>query len=170
MKVFSVVLAMQMKSLLLHLGYYWLNSCLFTFIPILALSVFNSLLIHAVVQANRARKSMQEQNHRDTRRETMRMPDEDSRSTPACSGPAKQDRLASEQQKLTVMLIVVVIVFLVCQIPAALNLLFRSYLKSHDIHLKVRRYFYFSQLAVFIPFRFFSLLAIIATISHFLNF
>ncbi|XP_064652070.1 FMRFamide receptor-like [Lineus longissimus] len=86
-------------EILTQIGYYWINPTVFTFIPLILLAVFNSLLIYSVMEASKLRKSMAniEVTATDNRRE-------------------RQQR---EQQRITIMLISVVVVFFLCQLPSA---------------------------------------------------
>ena len=90
-------------------GYTYTNQALFTFIPLVCLSVFNYLLIKAVLAAAKQRKTM-------------------SKVTVTLKND-KSERQKSEQNKITVMLIVVVIVFLTCQVPQAVQNLYITYLQ-----------------------------------------
>lgn len=83
------------------IGYYWFNACTFVLIPLVLLFVFNLLLIRSVWQANKMRKQLAEGNSREARQH-------------------------SEQQRITVMLISVVVVFIMCQLPGAILLLSHS--------------------------------------------
>ena len=89
-------------------GYNYTNQALFTFIPLVCLSVFNGFLIRAVLTAASQRKVMS--------KVTVTVKNE------------KSERHKSEQNKITVMLIVVVIVFLICQVPQAVQNLYITYL------------------------------------------
>ncbi|XP_074656793.1 FMRFamide receptor-like [Tubulanus polymorphus] len=94
------------RTMLAKIGYFWINTALFTFIPLLLLAVFNSLLIHSVMQANKARKTMI--------------------CVDVSTCDARRERHQQEQQRITVMLISVVVVFLICQLPSAIMLLMKS--------------------------------------------
>ena len=93
-----------------QIGYYWWYVTLFTFLPLVLLSIFNSLLIRSVWKANKKRKLMS--------------------NTRVLGENQKQN---SEQQKVTTMLITVVLIFIVCQLPQAVLLVYRSYLKAKGI-------------------------------------
>ena len=96
-------------------GYVYTNQALFTFIPLCCLFVFNTLLIRAVLAAARQRKDM--------------------------SGRTNKDQLnkqGSEQNKITIMLIAVVVVFLICQLPQAILNMYVTYLIVTDGLLKHR--------------------------------
>ncbi|GFT38647.1 FMRFamide receptor [Nephila pilipes] len=81
--------------------YYWVISVLFVFIPLLLLAFFNAFLIKSVHSSKSRRKTM-------TRRR-----DTGDQST--------------QESKITVMLIAVVILFLVCQLPTAVILLYKAF-------------------------------------------
>lgn len=81
--------------------YYWTVSVLFIMIPIVLLAVFNAFLIRSVHSSKTQRKTMTR------RRET--------------------GEQARQESKITVMLIAVVILFLTCQLPTAVILLYRSF-------------------------------------------
>ncbi|GAB1606664.1 FMRFamide receptor-like [Argonauta hians] len=74
----------------------------FTFLPLISLVFFNGLLIRAVVKANKIRRFMSKAPQR------------------------KSEKSGSEQQKITLMLISVALVFLICQFPGALLLLYAT--------------------------------------------
>ena len=93
-----------------QIGYYWWYVTLFTFMPLFLLSIFNSLLIRSVWKANKKRKLMA--------------------NTRVLGENQKQN---SEQQKVTTMLITIVLIFMLCQLPQAVLLIYKSYLKSKGI-------------------------------------
>lgn len=93
------------------IGYYWWYMASFCFLPLLLLLVFNSLLIRSVWNANIRRKSLSQ------------------------SVVTGHDRHSMEQQRITIMLIAVVIVFLFCQLPWTVLLLYKTYLSSCDMHV-----------------------------------
>lgn len=81
--------------------YYWMVSVLFIIIPFILLAVFNAFLIKSVHSSKSARKTMTR------RRET--------------------GEQARQESKITVMLIAIVILFLFCQLPTAVILLYGSF-------------------------------------------
>ena len=89
-------------------GYVYTNQTLFTFLPLILLLVFNSLLIKAVTAASKNRKAMVNQQ------------------------VSTHHRQQAEQHRITVMLISVVIVFLICQLPQAILNLYSTYLQATD--------------------------------------
>ncbi|XP_052761916.1 sex peptide receptor-like [Mya arenaria] len=93
-----------------HIGYYWWFVALFTFAPLVLLAVFNSLLIKSVWQANRKRQLL---------------------SQTRVTGEA--NKANKEQHRVTLMLISVVLIFLVCQAPQALLLIYWSYVQANDL-------------------------------------
>ncbi|NPA72554.1 MAG: G-protein coupled receptor [Gammaproteobacteria bacterium] len=87
-------------------GYSYMIQVLFTFMPLILLLAFNSLLIRAVMQANRQRHAMANMN---------------------VVRSERQERHSRDQHRITVMLITVVIVFLLCQSPQAIQNILLSY-------------------------------------------
>ena len=84
-------------------GYVTANQILFTFLPLVLLAVFNILLIRTVFRAAHRRRSMLEcRQQRD-------------------STSGRSERQQREQQKVTVTLISVVLVFLFCHTPQAIQ-------------------------------------------------
>lgn len=86
--------------------YYWLTVVIFIFIPFILLAIFNSFLIRSVHLSKVQRSSM-------TRGET-------------------SDN--SQENKITIMLIAVVILFFFCQLPTACHLLYSTF-QEGQIHL-----------------------------------
>ncbi|GBN56629.1 FMRFamide receptor [Araneus ventricosus] len=86
--------------------YYWVISVIIVFIPLLLLTIFNAFLIKSVHSSKSRRKTM-------TRRR-----DTGDQST--------------QESKITVMLIAVVILFLVCQLPTAVTLLYKAFHHVED--------------------------------------
>ncbi|XP_035222972.1 FMRFamide receptor-like [Stegodyphus dumicola] len=81
--------------------YYWFISVVFIMIPFILLAVFNAFLIKSVHSSKSRRKTMTR------RRET--------------------GDQARQESKITVMLIAVVILFLICQLPTAVILLYEAF-------------------------------------------
>ncbi|XP_041360509.1 FMRFamide receptor-like [Gigantopelta aegis] len=100
------------------MGYYWFFVTVFTFIPLILLCVFNGILIQSVFNAVKIRRQM-----------TLTSPSNNAHRSP---------RYAGEQQKITKMLITVVLVFLLCQIPGAVLLLYWSYVDLAAVKLPVK--------------------------------
>lgn len=94
------------------IGYYYFIAITFSFIPLLALCTFNSILIHSVCKANEIRKVM-------------------THTVSTRSG----DRRQWEQHKTTLMLIGVAVVFIVCQLPSATLIIYNTYLEAANIDL-----------------------------------
>lgn len=108
-------------------AYKYINQALFTFLPLALLSVFNALLVKAVVSANRWRQRM----NNATAAAEKTNGGEVHGSDPAggCSrGGGGGDRHSQSQQRITVMLITVVVVFLLCQTPQAVQNVLIAYL------------------------------------------
>jgi len=74
-----------------RIGYGYMNQTMFTFLPLIVLTVFNILLVRVVVGAARQRQTM------------------------TFAGDMASAS-AGDQQRITVMLICVVVVFIVCQV------------------------------------------------------
>lgn len=98
-------------------GYRYLNQALFTFLPLLLLSIFNALLLNAVITAARWRQGVASTDPKRDHRPT------ETTNTISCSSRGHQS-----QQRITVMLITVVVVFLVCQTPQAVQHVYATYL------------------------------------------
>lgn len=98
------------KTVSYQFGYYWWYVAIFTFMPLVLLLVFNLLLIRSVCEANRKRQMLSQ--------------------TRVIGETTKQTK---EQQHVTMMLISVVLIFLICQTPQAILLLFSSYAQSYHI-------------------------------------
>ena len=101
------------------MGYYWFFVTVFTFIPLILICVFNGLLIHSVFKAVQIRREM-----------TLTVPINKNN----CCNP-----YSGEQQKITKILITVVLVFLLCQIPGAILLLHSSYVELAHVQLSPQR-------------------------------
>ncbi|KAG8183902.1 hypothetical protein JTE90_002470 [Oedothorax gibbosus] len=85
--------------------YYWMTVVLFTFIPFILLAIFNSFLIRSVHLSKVQRSTM-------TR------------------GGETSDN--SQENKITIMLIAVVILFFFCQLPTACQLLYITFMEDPD--------------------------------------
>lgn len=81
--------------------FYWFTTVTFVFIPLILLGIFNSFLIHAVhkSQQQRCRMTQVEQS----------------------------DSIQTQENKITITLIAVVILFMVCQIPTAITLIYNLF-------------------------------------------
>ncbi|XP_059485581.1 sex peptide receptor-related protein 2 isoform X2 [Neocloeon triangulifer] len=85
--------------------FYWFSSLVFVFLPLLLLVVFNSFLILAVHKSQRQRRHLtQSERHR----------------------PDGSQNNAQQENKITVTLIAVVVLFLICQSPTAVTLIYTS--------------------------------------------
>ncbi|CAG2060668.1 unnamed protein product [Timema podura] len=82
-------------------AFYWFTSVTFIFLPLTALGVFNSILIYIVHKSRRQRYQMTQID--------------------------QADNSQSQENKITVTLIAVVVLFMFCQIPTALILLYTSF-------------------------------------------
>ncbi|XP_069156361.1 FMRFamide receptor [Procambarus clarkii] len=86
--------------------FYWFTAVVFILLPLVLLAVFNSFLIHVVKQSRAQRCTMTNQRvERDTHSQ-------------------------SQEYKITVMLIAVVLLALLCQLPVAVLLLYQSFYAS----------------------------------------
>ncbi|BFZ21252.1 hypothetical protein BsWGS_24290 [Bradybaena similaris] len=99
-----------------EIGYYWFFVCMFTLLPLVLLCVFNGILICTVIKAARLRKEM-----------TLLAPVRPSCKSNSSSSNSVGRSQSKEQQKITKMLITVVLAFIVCQLPGALLLLVKTY-------------------------------------------
>ncbi|KAK6167834.1 hypothetical protein SNE40_021772 [Patella caerulea] len=95
-----------------QIGYYWWFVTIFTFIPCCVLFVCNSLLIKTLLEAKRKRLTL--------------ILSDRSRSKPSL-------KRKMEQHKVTLMLVTIVILFLLCQLPWTILLLYRTYLSEHNM-------------------------------------
>ena len=95
-----------------QIGYNWWYVTLFTFVPFVFLIIFNSHLIRSLLRAKKKRKALLQSN----------------------SGSVKNSR---EENKVTLMLVTIVIIFLVCQLPWTVLLLYRSYLDDNGHYVPV---------------------------------
>ena len=83
--------------------FYWFTAFMFILLPLVLLAVFNSFLIHIVKQSRATRRTM-----------TNTAAERDSHSQ-------------SQENKITIMLIAVVLLALLCQLPVAVLLLYQSF-------------------------------------------
>ncbi len=88
-------------------GYNYTVQALFTILPLICLSIFNTLLIDVIYKAARNRKMMRG-------------------GSVMCRD--KNDKRNKEQHKITLMLIIVVIVFFLCHLPQASLNMYVTYL------------------------------------------
>ncbi|XP_045139070.1 FMRFamide receptor-like isoform X2 [Portunus trituberculatus] len=86
--------------------FYWFTAVMFILLPLVLLAVFNSFLIHIVKQSRATRRTM-----------TNTASERDSHSQ-------------SQENKITIMLIAVVLLALLCQLPVAVLLLYQSFYES----------------------------------------
>lgn len=82
--------------------FYWFTAVIFILLPLVLLAVFNSVLIHIVKQSRATRRTM-----------TNTAAERDSHSQ-------------SQENKITIMLIAVVLLALFCQLPVAVMLVYQS--------------------------------------------
>lgn len=122
--------------------YNHLRQSLFAFVPVLLLLIFNALLVKTVCKAATDRKTLT------VRIESLLF--------------RKQERLRRNEQAITVTLITVVLVFLVCQLPQAIQQLYAIYLDLTDQLTKERN------LVLRIQGNYFNLLVMINASANFL--
>lgn len=84
--------------------YYWFTATAFMIVPLLLLAVFNCFLINAVRQSRKARRTMTQ------------------------GEPNSVSQHQRQENRITITLIAVVILFLVCQTPAAFLLVYSSFI------------------------------------------
>ncbi|XP_043211092.1 FMRFamide receptor-like [Amphibalanus amphitrite] len=77
-------------------AFYWFSAVVFTFIPLVLLAVFNMFLILAVKESRRQRAVL-------------------------CAGESQSQQ---QENKITIMLISVVIIYMLCQLPSAVMLIY----------------------------------------------
>ncbi|KAE8741276.1 FMRFamide Receptor [Frankliniella occidentalis] len=90
--------------------YSWFSALLFMALPLLMLAVFNCFLINAVRQSRRARRSMTQ------------------------NEPNSVSQHQRQENRITITLIGVVILFLVCQTPSAALLVYKSFVDETKVH------------------------------------
>ncbi|CAG5116165.1 unnamed protein product [Candidula unifasciata] len=100
-----------------EIGYYWFLVSMFTLLPLILLCVFNGVLIRTVVKAAQLRREM------------------------TLIAPVRYigRNHSGEQQKITKMLITVVLAFIVCQLPGALLLLVKTYDAWAGVQLSIEK-------------------------------
>ncbi|XP_066990671.1 thyrotropin-releasing hormone receptor-like [Macrobrachium rosenbergii] len=86
--------------------FYWFTAVIFILLPLVLLAVFNSFLIHVVKQSRAQRRKMTNQR------------------------VERDNHSQSQENKITVMLIAVVLLALFCQLPVAAMLLYQSFYES----------------------------------------
>lgn len=100
-----------------QIGYYNFFVFTFTILPLILLSTFNGMLVKTVFAAMKIRKRMVYSAMRQSK-----------------------SRRQTEQNRITMMLISVVIVFLICQFPYAILLLYGMYIETQSIQLSPNGY------------------------------
>ncbi|KAI1289428.1 FMRFamide receptor [Halotydeus destructor] len=115
--------------------YYWTTAALFVFVPLLLLGIFNAFLIRSVHISRKERNEMTQSKIHSSPYVPVNNGQSEGKAGPAASsgpagghsGPAKFDPNSSRQEsKITIMLIAVVILFLCCQLPTAVMLIYTS--------------------------------------------
>ncbi|XP_034246935.1 FMRFamide receptor-like [Thrips palmi] len=99
--------------------YYWSSVTIFTLLPLLLLAVFNCFLINAVRQSRRARRSMTQ------------------------NEPQSVSQHQRQENRITITLIAVVILFLVCQTPSAATLVYSIFTRVSTVQRALGNIFNF---------------------------
>ena len=104
-----------------QLGYHWFLVSSFTFLPLVTLCVFNAILVSTVTRAAESRRQM------------MQLPVATTAAATAATAAAATDnrkgsnsRRSHQQRTITRVLVTVVLVFIVCQTPNAVLILYTS--------------------------------------------
>ena len=111
--------------------YYWLTTSLFTFIPLLLLTVFNSFLIRSVHISRKERSQMTQVAKSGVTKSVPRSNGAESggnetggqKGIVSKSGGGMDPSSSKQENKITIMLIAVVILFFICQFPTAIMLI-----------------------------------------------
>ncbi|XP_035706948.1 FMRFamide receptor isoform X3 [Folsomia candida] len=93
------------KNEMYRLIYHWFSSIFFIFLPVVILAIFNFFLIQAVRHSRDLRKTMTDQHQ---------------------NSSVRHIQAIRQENRITIILISVVIVFLVCQSPTAIVLIYTS--------------------------------------------
>ena len=93
-------------------GFYWFLVVCFTFVPLISLCFFNTILILSVYRASRLRRRM---------------------TYISVQRPGKQQHV--EQNRITCMLIGIALVFILCQTPTAVMIIYWAYISISEIDL-----------------------------------
>lgn len=142
------------SSLSYEIGYSWWYVIVFTFIPFICLTIFNFILIRALFVASRKRqqlafvsttvskhleangKSNKDQLHISENISCTPTSERSSSTSASFSLNRKQrqsKRSCREQNKVTLMLITIVMIFLLCQLPWTVLFLYKTYLSSNNL-------------------------------------
>ncbi|XP_066993134.1 FMRFamide receptor [Anabrus simplex] len=81
--------------------FYWFSSIIFMILPLILLGIFNSFLVRAVHRSQRQRCNMTQVEH--------------------------SDSVQTQENRITIILIAVVILFMVCQLPTAITLIYKTF-------------------------------------------
>lgn len=114
------------KTAAYKFGYIYTNQVLFTFMPLVLLLIFNSLLIRAVFRAAKRRTSMVHYHGRANKCNSSASAG--GRSNNNNNSSVKQEKNQRDQQKVTITLISVVVVFVLCHAPQAILNMYYSYI------------------------------------------
>nr|KAI8736924.1 thyrotropin-releasing hormone receptor-like [Biomphalaria glabrata] len=148
-----------------EIGYSWWYVTVFTFIPLVFLTIFNTVLIRALFLASRKREQMalistSRQHHKSNGKEHNRKTanslhvshsvsqcqisenfssfhtsDKSSPSAASVSLTKKRQsrRFSREQNKVTLLLVTIVMIFLLCQLPWTALFLYKTYLSGNNL-------------------------------------
>lgn len=115
--------------------YYWMTSSLFIFVPLFLLAIFNSFLIRSVHVSRKQRSDMTQcpstpnppiKTNGTRTGSKVRSVVNTSGVTSKLESSSASTSSSSQETKITIMLIAVVILFLFCQLPTAVMLIFSS--------------------------------------------
>ncbi|CAG5119220.1 unnamed protein product [Candidula unifasciata] len=146
------------RSFSYEIGYSWWYVLVFTFIPFICLTIFNCVLIRALFVAARKRQQLalvsttisksqdantknKKDNHQHVVQDNNSVTQMSERSSSNSNTPSfrvklkpRQNRRSTrEQNKVTIMLITIVMIFLFCQLPWTALYLYQTYLSSNNI-------------------------------------
>ncbi|CAL1532843.1 unnamed protein product [Lymnaea stagnalis] len=143
------------KSYGYEIGYSWWYVTVFTFIPLVFLTIFNIVLIRALFLASRKREQLalistsRHPNGRDKKNsfqassqytiaDNISSTHTSDRSSPSSvtmtlTKKRQSRRFSREQNKVTLLLVTIVMIFLLCQLPWTALFLYTTYLSSNNL-------------------------------------
>lgn len=140
----QLVLSSFAKSKFYRIGYVYACQLLFTFLPLLLLLVFNSLLISSVLTAAKHRKSMVRCDAKVTLlKQPSKAKNNRSATVMKINFRCNQGKRQKSEQRVTLTLICIVIVFLLCHSPQAVLNLYISYLEYRKYTISVVMWYKF---------------------------
>lgn len=134
-----------------EIGYSWWYVTVFTFIPLTCLAIFNFILIRALLIANQKRQQLtlvatassgfHQHNGKNTTHTQIDFTFSESGTNSSPTRPSlstnrkyrQSKRVSREQNKVTLMLITIVMIFLLCQLPWTALYLYLTYLSTKSI-------------------------------------